>query len=117
MQRLLAPGGKLILLVPQYQALYGTYDKKLGHFRRYERKALRKKMHETGLRPIKTRNFNALSILGWWVNSVLLKREHMGRWQIKMFDMMVPILRLVEAVLPLPGLSLICIAEKKQAEK
>lgn len=110
--RLLAPGGRLVLLVPQYPALFGSYDQKLGHIRRYRRKALCKKVQEAQLRPLKTRSFNALSMLGWWVNAVLLKREHMGRWKIKMFDMLVPVLRRVEAVLPLPGLSLVCIAEK-----
>ncbi|MFW6286709.1 MAG: class I SAM-dependent methyltransferase, partial [Candidatus Sumerlaeota bacterium] len=113
MARLLESGGKLILLVPQYEWLYGTYDKKLNHHRRYNRKTLLKKIREAGLKPLRTRNFNFLAIAGWWVNSCLLKREHMGRWKIKIFDMMVPVLKIVESVLPLPGLSIICIAEKK----
>jgi len=35
MRTLLAPKGRLVLLVPQYPALYGAYDRELGHFRRY----------------------------------------------------------------------------------
>ena len=35
--RLLAPGGRLLLLVPAERYLYGTLDRALGHYRRYQR--------------------------------------------------------------------------------
>src|SRR5581483_3763459 len=39
--RLLAPGGRLLLLVPAERYLYGSLDRALGHHRRYERRPLR----------------------------------------------------------------------------
>ena len=106
-KRTLAPGGKLVLLVPQFQSLYGSYDKQVGHYRRYSRKSLRSVIARAGLEPIKVRNFNALGIPGWWFNARILQRERLGKVQLKMFDLLVPFTRVAEAIIPAPGLSLI----------
>ncbi len=108
----LAPRGRVVLLVPQYMGLYGEYDKALGHFRRYGRQGLSELVQRCGLEVEGMGSFNFLAILGWWVNGRLLRRTRMGRAQIKVFDMMVPLLRLMEKILPLPGISLVCIARK-----
>ncbi len=113
MARLLAPGGRLILLAPQYSWLYGTYDRALEHRRRYDREGLRRLLAEAGLEVEALRNFNALPIIGWWLNSCVLKRRTMDRYQIKLFDMLVPLLKPLEWLLPLPGLSLIGVGRKK----
>jgi len=110
MRRLLVPGGRLILLVPQYRWLYGSYDKHLHHFRRYNRADAVRLLESAGYGVEKNFNFNVLAILGWWVNSCLLKRETMGCYQIKIFDMLVPLVKPLETLLLLPGLSLVCIA-------
>ncbi len=47
-QRILVPGGKLILTVPAYQSLYSDFDREVGHFRRYNLKTLNKKLKEAG---------------------------------------------------------------------
>lgn len=36
----LSPGGKLIILSPAHQFLFSPFDKKIGHFRRYNKKTL-----------------------------------------------------------------------------
>ena len=107
----LPPGGRLVLIVPQYACLMGSYDKFLGHHRRYSRRIIHDKLEQAGLRPVRFVNFNFLAILGWFVNSKLLRRRHFNKWQIKIFDMLVPAMQLIERILPLPGISLICIAE------
>lgn len=114
MRGLLKSGGSLILLVPQYKWLFGAYDKNAGHYRRYSRKDVAKLLEQAGYRPVRMKNFNFASIPAWWINACLLKRKKMGRIQLKIFDTLVPVLRLLEWALPLPGLSLICIAEKAQ---
>ncbi len=111
MRTLLAPSGRLVLLVPQHPWLFGAYDKELGHFRRYSRAGLRSLVESCGFRVSRLRGFNALAILGWWVNGRLLGRTKIGRVQLKLFDLCVPFMRLVEKILPLPGISLICVAE------
>ncbi|HNY27514.1 MAG TPA: glycosyltransferase [Candidatus Sumerlaeota bacterium] len=112
MHSILAPGGRLVLLVPQYAALYGSYDRQLGHHRRYTRQMLRELFPKCGYRLAHMQSYNFLAIPGWWVNSCLLKRDTMGKSQIKLFDLLVPIMRLIEKILPLPGLSLIAVGEK-----
>jgi ubiquinone/menaquinone biosynthesis C-methylase UbiE len=39
--RLLRPAGRLIVLAPAHQALYGPFDRSIGHYRRYDRGSLR----------------------------------------------------------------------------
>jgi 2-polyprenyl-3-methyl-5-hydroxy-6-metoxy-1,4-benzoquinol methylase len=46
---LLAPGGRLYLTTPAYQALWSTEDQFAGHYRRYTLAALRKKLAAVGL--------------------------------------------------------------------
>ncbi len=108
---MLAPGGKLILLVPQYQWLYGSYDRHAGHVRRYSRRELQQKLTAASFKILRFKNFNTLAMLGWWINSCLMQRTSMDRWQLKIYDTLVPLLRMVESLLPLPGISLICVAE------
>jgi SAM-dependent methyltransferase len=45
---LLNPGGTLILSVPANKWIYGRRDKNVGHFRRYNRKELIKKIEDAG---------------------------------------------------------------------
>jgi 2-polyprenyl-3-methyl-5-hydroxy-6-metoxy-1,4-benzoquinol methylase len=40
LRQLLVPGGRLVLLVPQYPGLYGSYDRHVEHYRRYTRQLL-----------------------------------------------------------------------------
>lgn len=109
---LLQPDGCLILAVPQYQWLRGAYDKHAGYLRRYSRNGLVKLLKETGYRVRNIHGFNFFSIPAWWINTCLLRRKKVGRLQLKLHDTLVPVMRLLERWLPLPGLSLICVAEK-----
>jgi SAM-dependent methyltransferase len=116
MRSVLAPGGRVVVLVPQYPRLYGSYDRALGHFRRYSREELSRRVADAGLRVREMAGFNCLAIAGWWYNSVVRKRDHMSRFQIKVFDMLVPLMRPIESFLRLPGLSLVCVAEVPEPE-
>jgi SAM-dependent methyltransferase len=40
--RLVRPGGTAIISVPALQALFGLHDERLGHYRRYNRRSLRR---------------------------------------------------------------------------
>jgi 2-polyprenyl-3-methyl-5-hydroxy-6-metoxy-1,4-benzoquinol methylase len=112
MGRVLSPGGRLVLILPQYQWLFGSYDEAVGHYRRYTRAQLLDKLERSGFRPILLRSFNSLAVLGWWLNSRVLKRTSMDKWQLRLYDSLVPVLSLLEKVLPLGGLSLMCAAQR-----
>jgi len=56
----LAPGGGLILTVPQHPALWSEYDVLAGHVRRYRRGDLRARVAEVGLEIIRMTSFVSL---------------------------------------------------------
>ncbi len=113
----LAAGGKLILLVPAYQSLYGTLDRELGHYRRYSRKELQEKLRATGFRLLELQHFNAAGILGWAVNGLLLRRKKLPPFQLKLYNLLLPLFK-IERLFRLPfGLSLITVAETSRAAR
>ena len=114
MAGLLAPGGRLIIQVPQHQALFSPMDRELGHFRRYDADQLTEKLTAAGLSVVGVKNFNALGSLGWLVNARLLGRRRLGKVQLKIYDMFVPLMSRMEKHLQLPGLSLVGIGQKEE---
>lgn len=63
---LVEPGGSIVLWVPGYQALYGDFDRKVGHFRRYTPATLSDAMRRAGLDVRKCRPVNFLGGIAWW---------------------------------------------------
>ena len=108
----LAPGGKLVLYVPQGPRLYSTLDEVLGHRTRYTRESLFDEMSAAGFAIESMRDFNRLGVLGWWWNGKVLKRRHFSRIQLKIFDLLSPMLRLIDGLLPWRGLGLMVVARK-----
>jgi len=108
----LTPGGRLVLLVPAHRRLYGTIDRAIRHYRRYERDGLVAKMREAGFEVEHVRFFNRLGVVGWFLNSVLLRRTSVPGFQLRLQNLLVPLLR-AESALPLPfGLSLIAVGRR-----
>lgn len=62
-QRILLPGGKLILFVPAFPFLWGRLDEKSHHFRRYTKKNLEEKLSAAGFKIKKISYFNYLFFL------------------------------------------------------
>jgi len=112
MGSLLAPGGRVVVLVPSLPGIYGTLDAELGHFRRYTPASLRGAFTEAGLRTESLSWFNRVGTLGWWFNARVRKATRIPLGQLRSFDALVPLLRL-ERFLPLPfGQSLIAIGRR-----
>jgi SAM-dependent methyltransferase len=113
MSRLLRPKGKLIILVPALQSLYGSMDAVFGHYRRYEKKGLSSIISQFDLNIVKLSYFNFLGLLGWYVNGKIFKKEGLPDTQTKIFDKLVPLLMSLERIiLPPCGQSIILIAQK-----
>lgn len=110
----LVPGGRLVLLVPAFQFLYGTVDRELQHFRRYTRKELLPRMKQAGFQIETSFYMNVIGMAGWFMNNRVFKRHEESPGQVLLFDrMIVPIARRIEAMIPPPlGLSLIAIGKK-----
>jgi SAM-dependent methyltransferase len=111
--RLLAPGGHLALQVPALPALFGPVDVNQGHFRRYTKRDLASKLEEAGFEVREIHHKNLVGLLGWFVNSRLLRRSILPHRQVVMFDHLVPALALLERFLPRPaGMSLVAVGRK-----
>jgi len=112
MAAILPAGGRLILLVPALQWLYGTLDEHLKHFRRYEKKDLEDKLADAGFAVEDCRFVNRPGILGWYVNGKILRRQVLPRTQLQAFKLFLPFLRREETNPPRTGMSLLAIARK-----
>ena len=111
----LAPGGAALILVPRSMKLFGSLDTVLGHVRRYTSAELEQKLKAAGFTVEKVFTYNRVGVPGWWLNGRVLKRTHFGKLQLKFYDTFVWLWRLLERVLPWPGLSLIAVARKPAA--
>ena len=109
----LQPGGRAIVLVPHDQAIYGTLDKVLGHYRRYSEPELRARMEEAGFTVETVLHFNHVTRPGWYWNGRILKRQHFSRFQLWIFDRLVWLWRRIDGLLPWPAVSIIGIGRKK----
>jgi SAM-dependent methyltransferase len=110
----LAPGGRLVALVPAQRWLFGTLDERLGHCRRYERAELESRIREAGFEIEATLWMNAVGMLGWFLNARILRRTTIPQGHVDAFEWLVPLARRVDgwATGLVGGLSLICIARR-----
>jgi SAM-dependent methyltransferase len=112
--QVLQPGGALILVVPAHQRLYGTMDRAIGHYRRYDKGTMKDKLARAGLTPVLQKYINGLGALGWFLNGRILRQQVPPSGQLRSFNRLVPLLRRVEGVVDMPfGISLLAMARKE----
>jgi len=113
-REVLARGGRLFLFVPAFNWLYGSFDRQVGHHRRYTRRGLVAKCESAGLKVVRAVYFDAAGVLPWWVKYRLLRSEKMEPAAVKFYDdFCVPVVRRVEAFVPPPlGKNVLLVAEK-----
>ena len=109
----LTPSGRLILWVPAYMRLYGDFDRKVGHVRRYTPRTMRAAVERAELRVIDVRPVNFLGGLAWWL---AVRRGGAGRPDPRLVwlydNVVIPTGRTIErAVRPPFGQSVLCVAD------
>jgi len=109
-REVLSPSGRALVLVPQGPNILGTLDEVLGHRRRYTEATLRRVLSEAGLEADQVLHFNRVGWPAWWLNGKLLRKRTFGLLQIKILNLLTPLFRLVDRMLPFPPLSLIAVA-------
>ncbi len=114
MFELLPQRGRLLILVPAFQGLYGSIDRRLEHYRRYGKPLLAHKLREAGFAVMKLFYMNSIATIGWFLNNRVLNRTDQSSSQVRIFDRwVVPWLSRVERLVRPPfGLSLIAVAQK-----
>jgi glycosyltransferase involved in cell wall biosynthesis len=110
--RILRPGGHFIALAPQHPWLFNAMDEWLGHNRRYSIADLRGKLTDAGFEVVKAEGFNKLGGLGWLIIGNFLRAKRVTPRQIKIFNRLLPIAKVLEYVPGLPGLSVIAVGRK-----
>ena len=107
----LQPGGRLILVVPAHDWLYGSMDRAIGHYRRYDKQTMAALFEEVGLRSLELKYLNALGALGWYTNGRIRRQETPPSGQLHLFNRLVPLLKRFERAVPVPfGVSLLAVA-------
>jgi glycosyltransferase involved in cell wall biosynthesis len=108
----LQPGGRLILLVPNDPAAYGTIDKEIGHCRRYTTQSLKAILTGTGYAVDDVLKFNRVSMPAWRVTGQVLKARTLSRMALRSFDSLVWVWRRIDDLLPWQPASIIAIARR-----
>ncbi len=84
----LRPGGHLCLWVPALPALYGDFDRSLGHHRRYRRTELAAKLRAAGFRTILLKYRDVVGMVAWFVCCRLLG-QGVTRARVRAYDRLV----------------------------
>ncbi|PXY25938.1 methyltransferase [Prauserella sp. PE36] len=106
--------GNIILFVPGYQQLYGDFDRKVGHFRRYTPDTVSAAARAAGLTVRVARPVNFLGAFAWWA---AVRKGGAGapdRRLVAAYDrFVVPVTKAIEKRVRVPfGQSVLCVASK-----
>ncbi len=106
------PGGKIVLWVPGYPQLYGDFDRKVGHVRRYTPKTMEAAVTAAGLSIDILRPINMLGGIAWWF---AVRRAGVGYPNpriVRVYDrLVVPTTRFIERLVRPPfGQTVLCVA-------
>lgn len=115
---LVQPGGSVVLWVPGYQQLYGDFDRKVGHVRRYTPATLSDSVRRAGLDVELVKPVNLLGGIAWWL---AVRKGGTGAPNPKLVAVydrfVVPVTRAIERVVRPPfGQSVLCVARKPLTE-
>ena len=108
----LAPGGSVLVLVPQGKGLYGSLDEGMGQLRRFSREELGQMLGQTGFQIEQMYQLNKIGTVSWWLFGKVLGQKTISRSALKLFDKTVWFWRRVDGLLPWQGLSLVAVAKK-----
>ncbi len=109
----LESGGRAVILVPQNPAIYGSLDYALDHRERYTAAGLEASLRKAGFRVETVFHFNRTSVPGWILNGRILERKHFSRFQLKVLEIIMPIVRRIDRFWPWHGLSIIGVGIKE----
>ncbi len=113
MHSVLRPGGHLCLWVPAVPVLYSRFDRILGHYRRYRRLELAKKLADAGFEIVLLHYRDLVGMVAWFVSCRVLGQE-LSRGRVLLYDRLVmPITSVIGRwIRPPVGKNLIAVARK-----
>lgn len=110
-RQILPPGGRVVVLVPALPQLFGSIDEAVGHHRRYTQASLREVLEGNGFEVETLEWMNLVGMPGWFMNSRVMRRRSVPKFQLKVYDRIAPWLAKAESHVKLPvGMSLFAVA-------
>lgn len=101
--RLVTPGGSLVLFVPGYEQLYGDFDRRVGHVRRYTPDLLADAFRRAGLEVELSKPVNLLGGMAWWLAVRKGGAGSPNKKLVAIYDrVVVPVTRLIERFVRIP---------------
>ena len=113
--QVLPENSRLVFLVPFNPKLFSTFDRELGHFRRYGRGELEEKMTAAGFIVEQQFFFNKAGVMAWWLCNTLCRQRTITPTQLKIYNLLTPLFKLLDRCLPISGLSTVVVAQKRAA--
>jgi SAM-dependent methyltransferase len=108
-------GGYLCLLVPALPFLYGSLDSLDGHYRRYTRKTLLKRVRDLPVDVVRLYYFNFVGVPGWLLKGRILKQKHHTNDNYAVMNAVLPLVEPLERLIPPPiGMSVIGIFRQRK---
>lgn len=100
---LCAPGGRLCIFVPAVPGIYGTLDRKSGHYRRYRKAELVANITAGGFRVDDVGYFDVMGLVPYWLAYRVLGVQSLGGTSTSLFaKVLVPMSRAVQALVKHP---------------
>jgi ubiquinone/menaquinone biosynthesis C-methylase UbiE len=101
--RMLKPVGHLLVFVPAMPSLYGSLDRKFGHYRRYTKAGLEGVVKKAGYEIICSHYFDIFGVFPWWLINRVLQSSTLNPSMAKIYDgLVVPFARHAEKVITPP---------------
>jgi len=111
---MLPKNGNIVLMTTNHSSLYSKMDAMLGHYRRYNKKDLSKKLTAAGFKIDKIYTYNFIGYFGWLLFAKIFKRTSLPQ-KTRFFDLFAKFYLPLERHLIAPpvGLSLFAVAKKR----
>ena len=112
-EKKLNKNGYLIFSVPAYQAFYSSFDKSVGHYRRYNKKNFIKLEKKIGLKIEKLVYYDSMGFLFLVLNKLLSLKQTNLKNKIYIWNLLMPISKLIDFLtFNKFGKSLLCVFKK-----
>lgn len=107
-------GGRLFIFVPALESLFGKFDEKIGHYRRYRKPELTGKCQAAGFKILKAVYFDLTGAVLWWLKYRLLRSETLDHRSVLLYDKYaLPAVKACESMVTPPvGKNVLLVAEK-----
>jgi glycosyltransferase involved in cell wall biosynthesis len=111
--RMLKPGGRAVVVLPNDPGLYSSLDRAVGYVRRYDKASVAALFESRDFIVRSLFAYNRIGALGWWWHGKIRHRKRLSKLQVKITEVLMPFVRIVDPILPYKGLSLVAVIEKK----